>query len=97
MRLFNRNKSGHEDLEKWYMRIYGSVHALKHINNLSEKQKPVFDELEINMKKFEDAFDKHKNETSHYDMFDTAWLITRWLVGVAVVLAATKSLWQHLI
>ena len=93
MRLFNRNKNGHGVMDKWYMRIYGSVNALKHINNLSEKQKPVFDELEENMKKFEESFESHKNATSHYDIYDTAWLISKWLVGALVVAAATKPLW----
>ena len=93
MNLFNRNRNGHEVMDKWYMRIFGSVNALKHINNLSEKQKPVFDELEENMKNFEAEYEKHKTATSHYDIYDTAWLISKWLVGALLVLASTKSLW----
>ena len=96
MKLF-KNKHGHDEGDKYIMRLYGSINALKHINNLSDKQRPVFDELEENFDNVDEWYSKHKNETAHYDVYDIIWLLVKWIGGIAAFLALTKPLWDKYI
>ena len=94
MKLF-KNRHGHDEIERKWMRDYGSIHALKHINNLSEKQRPVFEELEDRTTEFEDEFYKHKNDTAHYDTYDLVILVGKWIAAIILFVAGTYPLWKH--
>ena len=104
---WSTNKNQHEGLEDGMddhigdlMRVEGSIRALKHINNLSDKQLPVFKELEedyakaiASAKKNKADLRTHAHDTDHLDVFAKIWLVGKWFIAAAVTLALTKPLW----
>ncbi len=91
------NRNGHDEMDACVQKVSNSIHALKHINNLSDKQQPVFEELQENWVELTGSHKDHKKETQHYTPIDMAIFLAKWLGGIVITLAATKHLWMPLL
>ncbi len=82
----------HDDLREAFGQVKSHIDTLEHINNLSDKQKPVFDKLVAASKAFDKEFKSHIHSTSWVSPVQFAFKAVMWISGIGGFIALLNAI-----